>query len=226
MRKGVPAQIKPFSLPLAMILVLLVLTFLVLKPIFARVQSLRQETRKLVSTNQVLQNKVSTLQGFSPFELEERVRVATTAVPTQNSALLGVFLIRQKASENGIAVSNLQTSLSQTSSGGLNEVVLRGEVEGPLPSLITFFDQLEQSLPLARVSKGSLVSVGASGQVSSEVVVFWQELPESLPKVDEAVKVLTQDEEALVSQISTYPRPQTILENLPAGVSRENPFSF
>lgn len=222
-----PREYRPLSWAVVTILVLFFLTVFALRPLISRIQQARSQIQDLNRSISILEAKRQTLASLNFDQLGEQVNLGARAIPTDNSAVPALARFREIASEVGAIIANVQVSFSQKGEGGLSEVALRIEVEGPIPSLLSFFEKAESSLPLMKIERGRLSSLGESGRVSAVVTSFWGKLPETLPDVETPVLTLTLEEQDLLLITSQYTAPTFLQEELPApGVLRPNPFSF
>jgi len=232
-------ETKKAGIPITLILFSLALLFLVVKPLFDKVMSIRGETQKLSRANSVLENKVLSLENIDNSSLEKEFRLATAAVPYQIPLFSYVPAIRSAAENSGVVITNLSVDLDNNESDKKNKkegsqgLTFNVSLEGPVDSIMSFLNNLESSLPLASVDSGYFSQSDVNSGFGVQIVVYWKKLPDSLPKIDEPLATLSDQEKKLLTEISGYKGAETVLlpgsggqESFPPPSNRDNPFTF
>lgn len=224
-------QYRPVLGPALVLLVVLVLSLTLGRFLVGRLFETRQRITEVSGKNEILETKLSTLQGLSAGTLSQELEVAVRAIPSSDSTLFALATIRQLANERNLTINNLRVLATDPEGkkrpGQIRKVELRFDLQGGLAPTISFLDELRGSSPLAKVIKVRSTVSGASALTNLSVLSSWSPLPEDIGKVFSAVQTLSGEEQRLLSEMTGLRPPQGVEPVTPsAPQGRENPFAF
>jgi hypothetical protein len=223
------SNIKNFLLPVGVIVAILVLGVVVANFLLSKVSSTLAFTHEQETQNQVLKDRLSTLQELSE-GIRTSVNIAALAIPDQNPSVLIVSQLKSIAGTYDIVLSNL--TINALGLEGTDGQVVTYDVafEAAAPdyeSVSLFIDNLSKVTPLVNLS--SLEITTATGAVSAEVklIGFSSPFPSALPALDAPISGLTPEETDVLNTVGSFVHPNVIDQVAPQEFTpREDPFSL
>ena len=203
-------QIKPFLVPVALLVISLTLGIGGGLFLLGRITGINTQLSSLNSEQPSLNNKLSTLQNLGDKVVADS-SLALFALPTDNVIAISLSQIRELISENNLNLISLSANPSSSITSDLNSSVIEFKVGGEYQSFKTFVKSIENLMPLVNIS-GLSVSNGTSGsfEMSASLDTFWASLPQNLPSVTEPIESLTDDEINVLDQLSSFTKPKFI----------------
>ena len=234
-----PAKLKEWFLPIALYAAILLGVAVGLIPQIQDIVALREAMSSLSKKRQALETKIQQLTSFTEADLNSKVFLAESSLPSDKPVFQAVDLVQSKAGQYGLVVDGFDFSpgLVASESGAKSQtdliapsMELKTTLVGSFESLLQFIDGVERSGPLTDV-KGFSVS---SSQLDSGVVkttltlqIYYLPAPEALPKVTGALQEITDEQLAVLDLMSTYTQTTPTSLAPPAGAPlRDNPFTF
>jgi len=218
-------ELAPFALILAVVLFLIPALLLTRLPQMLELRQINQQNRAYLAR---LVAKAAALENFSPPDLQKMMALSLSALPAQKQIGAGIAAVSQSAAEVGVTVVSFSLQpgfLATQSAQGVESFVMKYTLAGGWENLGNFWTRINNTLPLFAVEKFKLTGSGDQFQAEAELKTFALNLPEKLGPPDEAVPLLTKEEEktvAALEKFTAYSFP--IQEATPAGKS--NPFAF
>lgn len=188
-----------------------------------RVLELRAQIDQANIEKNILADKLNTLRSLAP-NLATSSEISSIALPEKNPALVTLSQIKNLATQNVVALSNIRTSSSAGGTASLLSTSLSFEVTGPSQGIISFLNGVHNIAPITIVNKIKLNETGGTTQAEVTVSSFWAALPTQIPAVDQAVNTLTPDEQTVLNNLSSLTQPQ--FSNLsPSQAGKADPFA-
>lgn len=223
------SNIKNFLLPVGVIVAILVLGVVVANFLISRVTSTLGATREQETKNQVLKDRLSTLQELSE-GIRNSVNIAALAIPDQNPSVLIVGQLKAIAGTYDIVLSNL--TINTLGMAGTDSQIVTYDVAfeaaaSDYDSISLFIDNLSKVTPLINLSSLKITTV--TGVVGAEVKFtgFSSPFPSELPALDAPISGLTPEETDVLNTVGAFVHPTAVEQVAPQQSSpREDPFSL
>jgi len=201
-----------------LILVVLVSLFWLMPKLMAIVKANRDlnVSRKTLAE---LTKKVTTLEGLSKPELTDKVDLALKILPLEKDVPGALSTLKKVALNNELIVNEMSIpEVGEITSGSAETKTSKNIKEEALPSLsvkltligprekiINFFNQVETTAPLMKVS-GLSISQKNEGTDESliEVRTYFLPLPKTIGKLEQTVVPVTSQEEKIFNELSSF----------------------
>jgi hypothetical protein len=179
-----------------------------------------------------LQEKVGQLARLDPEVVRRRLELIEKAVPSEKDALVGIVIINQSATTEGLVVESISVSPGKfsTASGNVEKseadlnkgLVFQVNLSGSQESVMRFLKPFSKlSFPLIIPSRADVSQIG--GKVVNgrfEMTALWREIPSVVGGENKPVPILTQEEEAFLAgleRVAIVPPEGVATENVPVG---------
>ena len=211
--------------PLAIITVTAILFILVAKNGYLRINKQLNVLKTTRATERILESKINALKEINQ-NILDKSDITLINLPNKNSGILMFSQVKDLGVKSGIQINDLETGNLKKLNDDISSIQIK--VEGnsvDFASLINFLEGLNKVAPVANIGnvKVSTIDSGVLESVT-EVNTFWSKLPTELPPLTQPIKLLTQEEEIMLSQISTNVLPNFATLNQEEPKDRENPF--
>lgn len=218
-------NIRVLGGPLVAIIVLAFLFLFLIENGYTRIFSEVNKLKAATKEEKTLKEKVSLLMEVRKDVLESSDETVI-ALPYENPGLLMLGQLNKLATDYSLAMS--EVSLANETAFGDDarkmEITFEGETLDE-KLLVNFLKDIEGLAPVSSVESVALKK-GVSGNVTAQVklLIYWSDLPTTLPSITEPVKELTRTEQDLLNKVTSLSLPQ--IKTIPATqpVPRENPF--
>lgn len=222
----VPSKYKAFVLPLAVFLVIVLLSVTFAQSMVSSLLSTLTRIDEAKQEKAVLETKLEKLRAVDVTALSQQAQVSLSAIPSSNSSLSALSTIRTQAFEKNVRIIGLKVEEREASAKGAREVGYKFELEGSLQDILGLLDSLQKTAPLTKLTRARILSTGTGMNASLDLLSFWAQLPGSLPPANVAIENLSGSEQQLIKQIEALAvRPnQNVEPATPAG--KENPFEL
>jgi len=221
-KKIIPPAIGVFIVPIALLVLLGVLSVLAIRIGFGRIGQQREEVEVAGRDESTLSQKESVLravQGTVP----TYVTTVAASLPEKNPSLSMIAQLRTLASSNGLLMQNIKIG-SAVPSGDLSMVDIAFGLEGAPVQVVSFLNSIKNLAPVSTIEKAKVNQSGLGTRADVTVRVYYSPFPKTLPSLTEPVRELTEEERSSLTRLSSLSLPAfTTLQAQPAGV-RENPF--
>lgn len=224
------SKYKPVAFPLLATVALAFGIFWVGSFLFARINTVRSETRAMQSKNTVLSGRLTTLQSLDA-GLRQSANTATLAIPEKNPAVLVTRQLRRLAQNHSVGIENLTITSSSLREG---EEVLTHDigfevVASDYESVSGYISGLSNIVPLVNLATLKVETRPGRGYVAQlKLTAFSSAFPTELPALDEPLSGLSPAEQEILATLESFTRPDTG-GTLPEPVDvepRANPFSL
>ena len=242
--KNLKLKVREKFVPLAVVIIVVLGTLFLLRPIANNVLEKRQFIKKEQTKFQSLQEKLRLLQTTNEADLEEQVKAIEKVFPSYRPALNLLAALSRLSQEEKVILSAItlspgeieelktekeeidETSRKQVTIPPLQDFFLGFSVEGNLQQTSAFISRLEKTAPLMKIEELGLRVVSQSQEetfslekvkVDLKVRVFYQKPPETLGAIERALSTLTPKESELLEVLSGYMTYETIKPEIPTG---------
>lgn len=208
-----------------LLLVLVTIIFVVGLILFvSKITALNDKLTLEKDTNSKLMTKVAVLKEV-PQNLTTDTSYADLALPDKGSVLFGLNLIKSKANELGLQISNLKVSNANTATAGVFKSLISFEVNGSDDILNQFVTVFENTLPLSTLEKMSLTSSDNGTLLSMTVSFFSSEKITKIPALTGQVNSLEPSEIEFLNSLSGYNMPEFVVPAASDPYERSDPFN-
>lgn len=228
-------NLKNSGVLLASIVSLIALTlflFFFIVPRFKVTQEISAKNYETKNKLAKLRQKEGLLLGLQNI-VPERVAVLESALPNEKKLAVIIGALKGLCAEAGITLLSFQFSPGVVSSESASlknnlsvEILINVKVSGSKESLVSFLDNINQTMPLFSVFKIDVVY--RSGVVDSDLVISTPvyKSTQSGNASDAEVEQMTPDEEATYQKLLGYRNYslQTAGNSLPVETGKINPF--
>lgn len=235
--------LKEFTLPVAIVVVILLGFFLVLIPKFKQISELRQKVDLQKKTVNQLNQKVADLKTLSEAELFDSYTLLVEALPGEEDFYRVVMMSKKIFEKNNVNLSSFKFSPGTDAGSSGKNKALQGPQEmtvdvsffSSFDNLKRMFTEVNNMLPLTEIESlkfGELVEATESGSLLNmngklSLVTYWAPLLKTLDKPEKPLPKISTQDRKLIEQLRGYLRfeNQTVSETS-SGVSvgRDNPF--
>jgi hypothetical protein len=208
-------------MPVAYFVVLLVVSYFVVKAGYAKIKSLRASIASAKKVESVLAEKESILKTVSA-NISYYVLPVSIALPEKNPALYLISQIRSLSEQNATDLQEFK--LGSAGQGQDSQLNLSLSLRGDYPNVISLLNGLETLAPILSLNK---VEMSLSGSVvNADMVVgsYWSAYPDKLPSVTDPIQELTKTNNETLKKVVQLTPPffTTLTPTEPYG--RQNPF--
>lgn len=200
-----------YLLPIFSILVVLVLSFLFLKPKAAQIGEINRKLESERKTLSALSQKLAALEGLSLPVIKSRTEQALKALPSEGNVPGVMATIRGISRDAGLSLDSLeidpghQSSASTKQAAGekIQSLDLTVSLSGNEDRIRTFLDEINTVAPLTRILELNLSRSSPDvGKIELVMKSYFLPLPETIGKVEEPVPLLSAQEEDIYRKIS------------------------
>jgi len=220
----IPENIKIIITSAAPLTIVLILFLITGSFGIGKVTDLRSQVDTASSQQNTLNQKLNILQTVSP-SLSSSSNLATTALPSDNAAILTISQLKFLASTNSVTLSGTKSGAAVIDSTGLSRVDITFDVTGTRPQVITFLKSISTIAPISVVDNIKLNENSGVTRATTTVRAFWSPLPAKLPPVTTALTDLTQDEKDTLNSISALVQPVFLTLPPAGGGGKADPFA-
>lgn len=234
---------KGFFLPVGILAFVMLLLLFGIIPAIQKTRSIFEQGKELQVEVNALNDKVAVLDSLNEADLESKLQIATSAIPVDQS--LATILQTVETVGTGVGVSISRITLDSSENISTAAANIRSDQERKLgANLLPFtisagitFDQMKQFLVntsnVRRFIRAKAFNLSANtedGDLTTSVSFDAFYLPLQSQNSDQPIFPLTQEEEALLSKISSYEHAGQLItlpeDETTSTPSANNPFSF
>lgn len=223
--------------PAVFFLVVVVIGLTFLKPkitgIFQLQKQIREDKKRLAQVTE----KVNALEGLDEIELETKSEKVLEALPSEKNIASLLYTLKILGQQAGVVLKDIEVSPGELSTRSAQPKT-KGEPEVPLLSFSltiegedekvrNFFDRIETTLPLMKIS---LIDLSQKGEDSVDgnlkLAAFFLLLPKELGVIEKPLALITSQEEKAYQELVRFKAAEKVgeLPLIPSG--KENPFTF
>lgn len=208
---------KSFLFPgLILILVILVSLFWLRPKVIVIIKSNRDlaTNRKTLAE---LTKKVTTLEGLSQPELNDKVDLVLKILPSEKDVPGNLFVLKKLALDNGLMVSELSipevgeiaSSSAETKKTSKDEILPSLEVKltlvGSREKIISFLQQAETTAPLMRVNSLAMSQkMEGLDEALVDIRTYFLPFPKTIGKLEQPIVPVTSQEEKVFNELSNF----------------------
>jgi len=222
------ASIKVLSVPLVTILVTIILFVTAINVFGPKIPAKLTEIRGTQATIQNLNNRINVLRTFDADVSRDRSDVTYLVLPDINPAGVALAQVKRLLVANGLtAFSDVEFSGGAPSTGGIESVEIKFSFSSDtIQKVASFLRALEKTAPLITVTDIDLSNDSEGIGVSVLALIYWSELPKTLPDLTMPVSGLTTEERATLDKVLGFGLPD-FAQNIPnaPATERVNPFN-
>lgn len=223
--KDIPENIRVIitnSLPLAIVIIL----FLFVGNFgVSKITSMGDQVAQATKSNNILTQKVNTLQAVGSI-YGNAPDMATTALPSSDSALTAISQIKTLSFLQSLTLSNIKAGTETLDLTGLSRVDISLEAVGSKAQIVAFVKSISGIAPITTVESIKLNESAGSSHATISLRTYWSPLPKTLPAVDQAISDLTPDERATLLTIGKLTQPSFLTLPPASGGGKADPFSI
>jgi hypothetical protein len=223
--KIVPPNVKVMFLPMIYIIILLVVSIFAVRTGLDRIGKQRRELKAVQKVENTLMEKEAELRSSVSVN-PPLVTPATMALPDTNPALMVISNMKALTATRAVSIQDMRFSSGASGDAELNGLRVTFTINGEFDEAVNFMTDVKTYIPILRFDsilvdiKDEFVSFDTSGQS------YWASYPEKLPPITEPIDKITQEEYAVLNELTQKQTP-AFFELTPTGPAvRSDPFSF
>ncbi|OGM09135.1 hypothetical protein A2159_01760 [Candidatus Woesebacteria bacterium RBG_13_34_9] len=199
-------DIKIISIPIISIIVVIIISFLMIKPTYAKIQKSINDFKDSTTKEKILGDKLKSLKVVDT-NILDKTDISFLALPNKNPS---AWMLAQL--KNGMIQGNItmkEVKLVSEKDKDLNKVVVTFNIVIPeLSSFVNFLNYLDKITPLTLIDSYIVSSEGEEIEVAMNMSIYYADLPSVLPPITEPFEGLSQKQEAVLDYVSKLNRPQ------------------
>ena len=229
---------KIFLIPVAVLFLILIASFIILRPKISDIFKARRELASNRKQLTALTEKLSTLEGLAEVELDEKVNNVLRVLPAEKDVAKNLFVLKRLTLDAGLVFGGMSLGeVGEISTGSAKPKLIRGAI---LPSLSfdilvigtqdkvkDFLVSLESVAPLMKVTQ--LSTTQKKGNVPESTILiesFYLPLPKTIGKSETPINPIHREEEKVLAKISEFKTFKDEEEFYFATGFKGNPFDF
>lgn len=218
-------NIKLIIVPMALLSILVVLFVVLVQNGYRRITSDLNDLENSRKTELLLEQKLESLRTIDPLILD-KADVTLIALPERNPSSFFLTHVRRIGNEKEVSFTKIKTSSRQRVDDDVKKAEITLEFEASDNDVvIDFLKEIRRVLPIALINKVEIVGAIGVKNTSATISIFWSDLPTELPPITQPIKALKNEEQVLLSEITSYVNPEFILLDPNDPTDRENPFN-
>lgn len=220
--------IKVLSGPIFVITFTGFLLIFIINAFLPRVRATYDNTSEVQKNIATLTNKVDILRSFETDVVSDRTDITYIVLPDSNPTAIVISQIKDVLTDQGI-LEPLGVSLSENVRviNDTNRMGILVEFSSnDLNLIIDAITKFQKFAPLISIENVKINAASSRINVEAEILIYWADLPQKLPELEEAVISLNTKERQILDRILTYNLPDFALSkpSIPSG-DRINPFN-
>lgn len=216
------------KIPVKSLLILLgfiTLFALVAKFSLKQITDLRGKVTIAQKDQKILAEKLSALDKFEN-EYSQSSQPISLVLPSKNPSMLALSQIKRLAVDNGLLLSNTQSSSDLKDKNQIRSIRIGFELEGERLAVLNFIKEIENMAPISSVEEVKLNEIASTAKAKVSLITFFSPLPEKIPALTEPVNDLTPEETEILNQVLNLRQPP-FSEAMPSETQvRGDPFQF
>lgn len=222
--KDIPENIRIIIASVAPLAIVLILFLAVGNFGISQVRDIMSKISEAGTAQNILTQKLSLLQNIST-TLGNTPDVASTALPSANSALTAISQLKNLGFLNSIILTNVKAGSETVDPSGLSKVDITFEIAGSRSQIVAFVKSIPGVAPIMLVDSVKLNESQGTARATVGVKTFWAPLPATLPSVGTALTDLTADEKKTLTTISSLTQPVFLVLPPASGGGKADPFT-
>lgn len=219
--------IKPAVVTVAMV----VLSLFAVNIFWNRIADIRAEIGTDSSQKEILEGRLSTLQGVI-VEAEESSGLLSFALPQSNPAIFIISHLNLLSSDLGISLENMSLTTRQINPEAeevFNKVNIDFDASGDSKSIYEFITSLSRIIPLVNIEDLKIDSRDERITAGLRLTSFYAPLPTQLPPITSPLSEFTDQEKSTINFLQEFNRPSVgdgivVPQDLIDQNGRVNPF--
>jgi len=229
---------KIFLIPVVVLFLILIASFVILRP---KISDIFEGRRELASNRKkltILTEKLSTLEGLAEVEFTEKVDNVLRVLPAEKDVAKNLFVLKRLILDAGLVFSGMKLDeVGEISTDSAKPKLIKGAI---LPSLSfnilvigtqdkvkDFLVSLESVAPLMKVAQLSITQKKESVPESAILIEsFYLPLPKTIGKLETSIIPVNAKEEEVLTKISEFKTFKYEEEFYFATGFKENLFDF
>lgn len=215
-------KVKIYLRTLGLLGFLIVLGIGVAKVARTQIPSQKNKLAIQFKKEQALRQKLELLTTLDA-DIAKQADLTAFALPSQNSSFIVLSQLTKLAQNDLVILTNLRIG-AEAKDGNILSSDISLDAEGPLPSVLTFLEDLGRVAPITQVDKVQVNQAGASARATIRIKVFWAALPKTLPAISEPLGDLTAEEKEVLTRVLELAPPEFVLLQPEEPRQNANPF--
>ncbi len=234
MKKILQNDMKILALPIAVLVGIIILSFISGKIIIDNTQRLNDELNNSKTNENMLQTKFKSLQTVNQ-EIGNSSRAVIDALPGDNSVLTTVNELQVESLPLGLSLSNLRSnSLSLNPNSPVISTEIDFDADGSYESMSSLIQTLKDIAPITRFDSIRINNQNSVNtniyRLSAILIAYYAPLPLKIPSINEPLIKLTPDEESVLAKVTVLQAPRFLPSYLTATssattIGKSDPFS-
>jgi len=247
--------VKELIVPIGVVVVIIVSAIIFILPVFGKISAFKGEIESNKRLLGILEKKYKQLSDLksetSSVSLQEDYEHLNMFVPNVKPSMQTLLHISKLAKMDGVEFSGLTLNpgnvKNDNKKSSKNKKVNKDEllnfevdfsIKGEKDRILKFISDIKEVSPLMKIDhfstsidRGQLDGSQLFMNSSLKVLVYYQPQPESLPKLDKPLKMITADENQFLQSLKSYLflDPKFIAmdkDEISSPLSKDNPFEI
>lgn len=228
MKNLLPLRYRSFAVPVGSIAFMIFLTLFGGYFLYGQIAKVRGDIKKVENQNQALEGRLTVLRQ-SGSALRTYSDNSVFALPDKNPSLVVSTNLRALAEQEGLDIDELSTRQgSSREEDDVQSINIKMSVTGDQEQIFVFADDISRISPIINVREATILEERGTYIADFDLLAYWSPLPTELPRIDQPLLELSNDELSVIqkinalerSEILRLPPPQTDVE------LRADPFNF
>lgn len=202
----------------------IILLFIVMAQIgLGKIGQIRGEISQARQDKAILAEKLDLLRAVAATGVIDS-NIVTNSLPESNPSLITMSQLKNLAASNNLILKSLKSASNTTADSDINTVSVGFTILGEKSAMEKFLTDLKSFAPITVLDSVKITPQGTNYLGAIIVKTYWAPLPTQLPTNVEGFQELSEQEKAVLSQLSTLVQPQFITLPPPAADSLLDPF--
>lgn len=220
--------------PLGTILLIVILSVTLLRTSISGIFNFREENKAQEEKILNLKKKSEKLISLDEQELISKVEKVEQILPSKQPLIALISQISALSQEEGVKFTGLEldpqklknqinvVSQDQKEEEKTESLPLLIKINGETAKVFSFIRRLDEIPPLMKIESFSL-ETGGEKMIELTIRIFYQELPQTLGKIDAPLPELNEKAQEILNNFSEFKIFPALPEDAPVG--KENPFA-
>lgn len=206
-------------LPILSGLIIVLVTVFFALPKIRTIASLKDQLGNEKEKLSRLTEKSALLEGFDQHELDKKVTIVETALPSKKAVAEILVTLSSLSIDSGVTLVGFSISPGILVPEEPGELVFQSTFEGPRENLKNFLTKAGKVLPIIKVISLGIEQESATLKLES----YYTPLPKTIGTIDTPLAKISESEEKIYQTIAQFESFERKLPKVPTG--KDDPFS-
>lgn len=187
----------------SIIVCVLLIAFLIF-PQLVNLTNTNREVAQKKEKNRLLSQKISDLEFLNTEDYKNNLNASLAVLPDDKEIPGVIGQVLSMLSSSGLALDALTFTTQGDQSATLSSYTVKLSVVGETASLRMFFDKVNKSPRLMKVSDIEVSNIGILNRAQStiELMVYFQPLPTTIGSIEQPISLLSDKEQEVLQKVN------------------------